>query len=559
VTTVSEVVDRIVMGPSWTRDDDGRFILPERSLGWAAIDWAEEHILQPDGPDAGDSWRFSKEQKRLILWWYAIDERGRFLFDRGMLRRMKGWGKDPFGAVICLIEFVGPCRFGGWDASGDPIVVPYYAACVQIAAVSGDQVKRNTMSLFPAMISPAMIREHEMDVGKEIIYAYRGRCRIELLTSSSRSTEGPRPSFILKNESQHWIASNGGDDMAEVCARNVAKSRDGAARMLAIANAHALGEGSDAELDYEAYQLHAPRFFYDSIEASPVVRDKLERLKKATDLPDAERDALRGELIGELEWCRGDSVWLDVERLLSECETPQTKLSMALRFYFNVLAAEEDRAFDRDRWAQLAKPLYKAEPRALIVAGFDGSVSNDHTALIATEVATGHQWVAGYWEPRLIDGEFRIPIAEVNAAVADLFDRYDVWRLNCDPYYWREQIDAWAGRWNTQDKKPIVSWDTTRLKQTAVALLTYHNAIMAREVTHDGDEKFTACIQNAYRQEQYFVDDNGEKMWTIRKERQDSPLKIDAAMAGMLSWEARSAAVAAGMLDKSEYAGVYFA
>ncbi len=40
-------------------------------------------------------------------------------------------------------------------------------------------------------------------------------------------------------------------------------------------------------------------------------------------------------------------------------------------------------------------------------------------------------------------------------------------------------------------------------------------------------------------------------MWTIRKDRKDSLFKIDAAMAGCLSWEARNDAIAAGAHDRS--------
>jgi hypothetical protein len=47
---------------------------------------------------------------RFILWWYAVDEFGRFVYRKGVLQRMKGWGKDPLLAVICLVELVGPSR-----------------------------------------------------------------------------------------------------------------------------------------------------------------------------------------------------------------------------------------------------------------------------------------------------------------------------------------------------------------------------------------------------------------------------------------------------------------
>lgn len=541
-----------MMGPTWQRDG-AKFVLPKLTLGWQVIDWCEQYLLQPDGPEAGEPWRFTKEQERFILHWYAIDERGRFVYRGGMLRRMKGWGKDPLAAVICCVEFLGPCRFKRWGADGQPFAEPHYAACVQIAAVSQDQVKRNTMGLFPALLSPKAVREFELDIGKEIIYAFRGRCRLEMLTTSARSAEGPRPTFLLKNETQHWLPSNGGTDMADVVRRNAAKSRDGSTRTLSISNAHAPGEGSDAEVDYEAALTKPDGFLYDSVEAGPEVVDALKRLKGSEPLDPDEGDELRAVLMAGLEFCRGDSHWLDLQRLLEECESPQTSTNMALRFYFNRLAAGTDRAFDAVRWAQLADREHKVPDGALITLGFDGSMTRDHTALIGTEVQTGYQWVVGYWEPVLTaGGDIQIPVFEVDAAVHEAFERWDVWRLNADPFYWQEFLTAWAGRYNRPDKEVVVSWNTTLLKKMSVALLNYKSAIITGELTHDGDSRFAAAIEHAYKREQAYLDDHGERMWVIQKERPDSPLKIDAAMAGCLSWEARAAAVASGATAQEE-------
>jgi len=44
-------------------------------------------------------------------------------------------------------------------------------------------------------------------------------------------------------------------------------------------------------------------------------------------------------------------------------------------------------------------------------------------------------------------------------------------------------------------------------------------------------------------------DDDDELMYVIQKERSDSPLKIDAAVAGALSWQARQDAIALGMAN----------
>ena len=553
--TIAQTAARKVYGPTWTRGPDGLFALPDLTLGWAVIDWCQDYLLQPDGPDAGEPWRFTKEQTRFVLWWYAIDPRGRFIYRTGMLRRMKGWGKDPISAAICSVEAVGPCRFDGLDKDGNPKAVAPYAACVQIAAVSQDQVKRNTMSLFPLMFSSKAIADYKLDIGKEIIWANDGRCRIEMLTTSARSAEGPRPTFILKNETQHWIPSNGGDAMAAVCDRNAAKSRDGATRVLAISNAHAPDEGSDAEVDYEAYMLNPRGVLYDSIEASEAVVDALTELKKSG--VDARRaEELREFLTQELIWCRGDSDWLDVERLMEECEAPRTSLNMALRFYFNRLAASEDKPFDKTQWDLLAAPR-SVLPGELITLGFDGSTTRDHTALIGTEVATGYQWVVGYWEPQMADtGEIKVPEDQVDATVKAAFDRWNVWRMNADPFYWREWLSTWAGRYDQPGHPVVAAWDTTADKKMSVALLDYRNAIQGGELTHDGDERFSAGFGNAYKRTEPYRDDKGEFMWTIRKERPDSPLKIDAVMAGCLSWRARLDAIAAGALnDTDEYAG----
>lgn len=72
----------------------------DRTLVWQILEWQLEYLLQPDGPNAGTQWRLTPEQLRFYAWWYAIDERGRFRYRRGVLRRIKGWGKRPTRCVI---------------------------------------------------------------------------------------------------------------------------------------------------------------------------------------------------------------------------------------------------------------------------------------------------------------------------------------------------------------------------------------------------------------------------------------------------------------------------
>ncbi len=314
-------VNGVAVGPTWQRAEDGKFQLPpQRSLGWRMIDWARIWLRQPDGPKAGEPWHFTPEQARFLGWWYGLNEQGRFVYRSGVYRRMKGSGKNPFAAIICAIELLGPCRpTDGVDERGYPIGEPHYSSWVQVAAVSRDQT-RNSMTLMPAILSQEAIEEFNVDLGKEIIYAHKGRCRMEAVTSSPRALEGGRATFIVMDETQHWLRSNEGHEMAKVIARNAAKSRDGASRVLAITNAHAPGEDSIGEHDYEAHRKIAEGastvedFLYDSLEAPE------------TDLSD-DASVLAGILAA-----RGDSEWIDPQRLLAEIRDPRTTPAMARRF-----------------------------------------------------------------------------------------------------------------------------------------------------------------------------------------------------------------------------------
>jgi hypothetical protein len=66
-------------------------------------------------------------------------------------------------------------------------------------------------------------------------------------------------------------------------------------------------------------------------------------------------------------------------------------------------------------------------------------------------------------------------------------------------------------------------------------------------VSHDGIRDLARHIGNARRSDLPQLDEQGKKLWLIQKERPDSPQKIDGAVAAVLSWEARTDAVAAGM------------
>jgi hypothetical protein len=498
--------------------------LPSRTLGWEALAWTAEYLRQPDGEDAGQPWRYTDEQARFILWWYAVDDRGRFLYRRGMLRRLKGWGKDPVGATLCALELCGPCRFGGWDAKGDPVAVSHPSPWVITAAVSLDQTK-NTMRLFPGLFSDAAIDEYGIDLGKEIIHSRRGL--LEAVTSSPRAMEGKRTTFSLKNETHHWLENNEGLAMAEVIERNLTKARGGDARALSISNAHNPGEGSDAEADYDAYLAMstgrgAKDFLYDSVEAP-------------AGIDTADPEAVRQGVLA----ARGDSSWLDVDRIAATILDPRTREGEARRFYFNQVVAGDDVWLDRSAWDDLAARRL-VQPGTPITVGFDGSSTDDWTAL-RCETRDGYQFTPAFadgkpmiWDPMQHDGY--TPRGEVNAAVAYLFSTFKVERFYADPPMWQSEIDEWASRYGN---KIVLQWATYRTRQMAEALERFRTDVLANGLKHDGCPITSKHVENAHA-------DRRPQGVLIRKDRHVSRNKIDAVMSSVLAHEAAFEAKAAG-------------
>jgi phage terminase large subunit-like protein len=202
------------------------------------------------------------------------------------------------------------------------------------------------------------------------------------------------------------------------------------------------------------------------------------------------------------------------------------------------------KAFDVEKW-KLLKKENPAKKGDMITLGFDGAQFNDSTALVGTHIETGFQWVIGLWECPFGQAEkWQVPTEEVDAAVEQAFTEYEVWRMYADPPYWQAWTAKWAGQYGADR---VIEWWTNRRKPMSYALENYSTAITAAEISHDGDKRFERHLGNSVRRDLPLKDeDTGRNFWLISKERSDSPNKIDLAMASVLSWEARTDAVAAG-------------
>lgn len=527
-------VEPVCIGPTWKTDKKhpSGFAYPKLTLGWSALYWAFDWLQLP----SGEPWLCTPEQERFTAWWYAIDRRGRFLYRDGVLQRLKGWGKDPLGAVLSAIEFVGPCRFDEragtvLDPWGNehPAGVPHPQAWVQTAAVSKDQT-RTTMTIFPWLFSKDAVAEYGIDLGKEIIYADHGARRIEAVTSSPRALEGARSTFVLRNETHHWISTNEGHEMDRVIARNLAKSKDGQSRALSITNAYEPGEESVAQLAREAWEsVEAGRvvdsgMLYDSREAPPEARLVAE------------------EAPAVLEAVRGDAHWLDIERLVNEILDPRNPASQSRRFYYNQIVATEDAWVTPQEWDVLADRTPKVDEGELVALGFDGSLTDDHSALIGCRISDGYLFTLGVWDPARTGNE--APRGAIDRAVRAAFEHYDVVAFFSDLHPWESYVDRWALELGGKlcahaTSRHKIAWDMrARQKEfTLEGAERTHNEITEQALKHDGDARVRQHVHNARRR---------PNAWGVAfgKEHRESSRKVDSLAALILARMARRAYLA---------------
>lgn len=506
------------------------------TLGYAIGEWVEAYCVIPDGDHAGEPYLLTEEMWRFLLRYYRLrpasrrDARGQwgspFFYSRGaQLVRPQKWGKGPFSAAMICAEADGPAIFDGWDASGQPVGRRWATPWIQATAVSEGQTDNVWRALLP-MIERGVLKQAVWDTGETRINLPGGG-RIEPPTASARSRLGQRITFAVQDEAHSWLERNGGVLLADTQRRNLAGM---GGRFLETGNAWDPREESVAQRTSESGE---PGVFFDDVEpGAGSVRNKADRRRM-------------------LRKVYGDSWWIDLDRIDAEVLSliARGQASQAERYFLNRKQAGEDAAFTPEAIDALSDEEHEVPEDALIVIGVDGARFVDALAVIATEVESGYQWPLGIWErPEGAPDDYEHPAEEIDGAVAEAFERFSVWRLYCDPQWIDNLLESWQGRWGA---KRVLPWYTNRPRQTAWAVRSYTDAVAGGDLSHSGDELFARHLKNARRQRLNVYDDQHRQMHSLSKDRSDSPRKIDGAMAGVLSWEARGDAIAAAARPES--------
>jgi len=530
-----------------------------RSLGWLAIAWIEFLVLQGPGAIQG---------QRVRLDCYALDEKGRRFYDAAFLSRAKGSAKSGLAGFIALFEALGPARFGGWAKggevftdpwglgfryvyqSGEPVGVPVHVPVLRVMATEENQTGLvfDTVYFNLTDDSALLSRVPGVDAGRTRIYLPGGG---EILpsTSGASSKDGGRETWVCFDESHRYNPRELRDMYATVTQNLVKRKKTDQTWFLETTTMFAPGEDSVAEVTYrEAELIQAGRkrgrvrLLYDH------------RWGECTDLTD--EPALRAAIIDAF----GDAMaWNDLDGIVDQIYSLRADPANSRRFFLNSETSSSDSWLTAQEVGAIADATKHLVDRDVVTLGLDASISSDSTCLVACRVSDGHLELIGYWLPAdFPDG--RLDRVAVDAAVEDAMARYKVVGMFADPPHIQDYLDKWTSEFGDKMKvrasqaRPF-EWWTNRPRQVVAALARFAEAVRAKTVsyTRPPDEQLeeqvnlAVILRRHLRNARRRPSRAGLQIGKVHPKSED---RIDGAVAAVLAYECRAAAIAAGVSTK---------
>ncbi|WP_226654963.1 hypothetical protein [Leifsonia sp. LS1] len=523
--------------------------------------WIETFTVHGPGDVQGEPSILTDEHADFVVDCYAQDVEGRRLYDSAFYSRPKGTDKSGLAAKLALLEAFGPCRFEGWARGGEtyeflgkvytyrkgeamarPVKVPYVRIMATEEGQTGNVYDTVHFNLTEEQAPLSALRAYGCDPGLSRVILPDGG-EITPSTSGAASKDGGKETFAVFDET-HLYNTPILRSMYRTVTRNLRKRKKIAGTwFLETTTMYAPGEQSVAE---ETYDL-----------ADKIEEGKARRAKLLFDHRWAEPKDLRNEanLADAFEEAYGDAIaWNSIPDLIDGVFDTRQPEADTRRYFFNALVsssnswieAETLRARGMSRIRAAAKKAgtdwswVRPWEKDVVTLGFDGSISDDATALVACRVQDRHIF------PLLIEEVPDGPESEgwevnqeaFDAAVADAFKRYTVVGFYADPPHWQDYIDSWEREFGKDLKvkssaKSAIRWWTKRDVQMAEALERLLEAIRGGTVSFDDESKLGKQMMRHFINAKRWKRRGGT---VIGKEGKNSPRKIDAAMAATLAF-----------------------
>lgn len=236
----------------------------------------------------------------------------------------------------------------------------------------------------------------------------------------------------------------------------------------------------------------------------------------------------------------GDAAeWLDQDRIMDDIYDPANDVNESIRYYLNALAGSAA------SWLTPAQinavvTSTRLEKGDTIALGFDGSLTNDSTALVAVRLEDNLVQLLHIQEAPTDTTQKTWSVDQdlVDKVVAKVFEDFDVRAFFADPPYWQDRIERWEAKYGdglapSTRAHPIMWW-TNKHMQMANAVEAAHTMITTGEARISENSALVRHLNNACR--------GGRNDELIYKESRMSRHKIDAAVTTVIALRAAAAA-----------------
>jgi hypothetical protein len=254
---------------------------------------------------------------------------------------------------------------------------------------------------------------------------------------------------------------------------------------------------------------------------------------------------------------RGDAHWLNVEDIVQEIQDGSKPVAGKRRMWYNQIVATGDSLLKPGDWDGILQPGCYGDKRDLkpgdaIVMGFDGSKTDDATALVAIRIADNLIVPIGIWQNPDPSQQWHVPVEEVESEVHLAFSMYKVYAFFADTAYWESQTDGWSDAYREQllikaSARSTVGFDMrsnkAKISQTTEAFVA---SIADKRLKQNGHRLMRVHVLNTKRRT------NTYGLW-FGKETASSSRKIDGFAAGFLAYMALVALAESGKKIPKEY------
>jgi len=510
------------------------------TLGWQIIDWTEKYLCHGPGDIQGEPLVWDEEFCQIILDCYRIfpkghEQEGRRVVSYFGISMPKGRAKSEFAGALVCAELLGPVRFDGWDANGDPVGKPVTYPFIRPLATEEGQTGNTygnvqTMLEHARELFPSEWGFSQLDIGStRTLIGKGGRLgEVRPSTAGAASKDGGKESFAVVDE-PHLYYLPELRQMHAMVRRNTRKRKIAQPWMLATTTMFQPGQHSVAE------------DLYDEAEKL------MEQQKRSFGFCWHHREGVMTESnwdddvaqLASLKEAYGPAAdWMDLAGMIEhEIRAPGSVKAENARYFHNLRWKGDQRAIDPEKWDALAAPNLNPLGGEFIAIGFDGSDRGEHaddTVLVGWVLTEKpHLFLINAWKrPEFAGRDYRVPREEIREKVTELREQFEVRRFACDPPGWREEIDSWEKEFGERFGEPVVvEVLTNRPTRMGPAIDRFLEAIDEQSFTHDGSPELRDYALNA--------------LLTKSKGRSDLPAivkptidaKIDGLVAAILSYD----------------------